>query len=321
MYCNNRNDYNTRNCRDNINIPILICTSITSLFLILLLVPLSFSRVAYYEIGLIKSRSTGIVNRNIVYQAGNHYIGPDNYFVIYPASIQTKLFEKLSIWSRASSEDAGIFLEIDISFQWKLDPDSIGLLYNKIGTNWNTLVSNLAISAIKNEAVKWSADEYLVKRRLIEKNMFTSVSDILIDQANCNVTSLQLRDINFPVSFYERKLESAIQMQKNIAEAYNSSANIIRGETSQLVQYINNKAVQAIKFAESQAVNIKSLAETRATKVLQDARITGLTLIKKELGLTNTSHLMSLDYMLQLEQNKDKIEYLVNFDKTALLTK
>lgn len=292
------------------------CISVIILFLILLLVPLSFSRVHYYELGLVKSRSTGTVNRDIVYSSGNHYIGPDNYFLIYPASIQSKDLQKLSIWSLSSNEDAGIYLEINISFQYAIIPSDLGNLYNKIGINYNNLITSLAISSIKNEAVKWSADQYLTSRKTIEKNMLIGVAETLFEEANCNVTSLQLRDVVFPNLFYDRKLDSAIQMQNNIAEAYNSSANIIRGETSQIVQYINNKGVQVIKSAESQSINIKELADTRAKKMLQDAKITGISLIKKDLGITNITHLLSLDYMLQLEQSKN-IDYLINFDKTA----
>jgi len=299
-------------------VPCTLCIlCLVGTFLILLLVPLSYSRVHYYELGLIKSRSTGTVDRNIVYGNGNHLIGPDNYFLIYPATIQSNDLKKLSIWSLSSNEDAGIFLEIDISFQYKIIKNSLGQLYNKIGINYHNLVTSLAISAIKNEAVKWSADQYLFNRKTIENYMLIEVTKILFEGSDCNVTSLQLRDVIFPVLFYDRKLDSAIQMQKNIAEAYNSSANIIRGETSQIVQYINNRGVQVVRSADSQSVNIKELANTQAKKMLQDVKITGLTMIKKALGITNITHLLSLDYMLQLEQSKDGIDYLINFDKTA----
>ncbi len=293
-----------------------ICISIAlAVFLTIIIVPLSFSKVHYYEIGLIKNRTTGTVDRTKIYESGYHNIGPVNEFLTYPAMSQLKSLDKLSIWSSASESDAGIYLEIDISFSYNLIKEKLGDLYNKVGVNYDSLITNLAISTFKNEAVKWSADEYLFKRRIIEKRMLKEIAKILEEEAHCKVTSLQLRDIIFPPSFYTRKLDTAVQIQKNIAETYTSQANIIKGETSQLVQYIINRGIQTTKLADSQSINIKSFAATEALKMIQDARINGLSLIRTELGIADPKQFLSLDYMLQLEKS-GRVDYLINFDKS-----
>lgn len=299
---------------DNTTKCIVVSSVSTLLFLSLLLIGLSYNTVAYYQIGLTKSRSTGSVDRSSVYENGNYFLNPDNAFLVYPSTIMTKSFPNLSIWSLASKEDAGIFLEIDITFQYYIIPETLGKLYNKIGTNYDKLLESLAISAIKNEAVKWSSDDYLKNRRKIEKSMLKSLHSKLEDEANCNITSLQLLDIQFPQSFYDRKLDTAVQIQTNIATEYSLNAQIIRGKTSQMVAYLLNQATQTIKLSESQAINIKEIAKTKSKEIIQNAKIESFFSIVKELNITNKTQILSLDYLLQLELEKDNIDFFINFE-------
>ena len=78
--------------------------------------PMSFSKVEYYEGCLKAQRSTGKVDRTKVWGTGNHMIGPDYEFRCYPTSLQS-FNQRLSVWSRSSLVDAGSSLNLDISFQ------------------------------------------------------------------------------------------------------------------------------------------------------------------------------------------------------------
>lgn len=302
---------------------IAICCGVTGvstvLILILILIPMSYSRVYYYEYGLEKSRTTGKVNRNEVYYSGNHFLGPDNLFVIYPASYQNLYLPDLSIWSRASLTDAGTLLNVDVSFQYQLIGKNLGKLYDKVGENYETLIQNLAISSIKNEAVNYSADEYLSSRRTIEDNMFKSLKDTLFSNADTNLESFQLRTIRFPDLFYQRKLDAAIQNQKNNAEQYKKESQIIRGETDQQVAYILNDANYVIELAKAQAKNKVKNAENNATQIIQNARNDGLYILEKLLNIQSKDHILSLDYILQLEKQKQQMEYLINFEKLSVV--
>ena len=60
-----------------------ICLGITGVLLIVILVPLSFSYLEYYEYGLKQRKSTGSVLTDKVYSVGRYFIGPDFRFVKY----------------------------------------------------------------------------------------------------------------------------------------------------------------------------------------------------------------------------------------------
>lgn len=299
---------------------ITIFCLLLAVFLFFLLIGLSFHRVHYYEIGLQKSASTGTVNRDSVFKSGNYFIGPDGTFVTFPSLVQNKYLRDLSIWSLSSPNDAGTFLNIDVSFQFYIIPEKLGLLYNKVGTNYEKLVENLAITAIKNEAVKWSADNYLTSRRLIEKGIFGEISKVLVNESNCNVTGVQLGKVLFPELFYNRKLDAAIQNQYNIAEDYRQEARVIRGQTSQEVVYIKNNIIEVSEISIVQSTNIKETANNQATKIIQDSKTEGLLQIRKSLNITNNTEFLSLDYILQLEKSTG-INYFINYDKTSFIIK
>lgn len=299
-----------------------VCISIIIsivLILLLILLPLTFSRVTYYELGLRQSRTTGKVYRDNVYESGNYALGPDSIFLIYPASIQNIELPNLSIWSKTSENDAGTLLSIDVSFQYELIPNQLGELYDKVGTNYETLIKNLVISAIKNEAVNYGADDFLTKRRIIEGTILKEVYKVLENEANTNLMGLQLREVIFPELYYQRKLDAAIQIQNNNAEEYKRESRIIRGATLEMVKYIENDAELIKQLSEAKAINIVQNAKNNATNIIQKSHNIGLKKMTDNLDITSKESLLSLDYILQLEL-QNKTNYLINYDKSALIT-
>lgn len=293
-----------------------ICCGSLAILLLLILLPMSFSRLSYYEIGLKRSRISGTIERDTTYESGNHLLGPDGLFLIYPADNQIMDLPDQSVWSKASDTDAGTLLAIDVSFQYQIVPEKLGDLYDKVGINYEPLIRNLAITAIKNTAVKHSADDYLTDRRNIETEMFEAVKTSLENQADSELILLQMNDVTFPDLFYQRKLDAATQIKKNEAEEFKRESRIVRGETLQLVNYIENDAKLTVDISKAKSENIKKTAENTADQIIQNVRNNGLMLIEDELNVTDHKHLLSLDYLVELEL-KEKTDFLVNFENTA----
>lgn len=294
------------------------CSFIVCLLLVILL-PLSFSRITYYEIGLEQSRISGKVSRDRVYESGFYTLGPDGIFLKYPAYTQNIELPNLSVWSKTSPNDAGTLLSLDISFQYELIPEQLGKLYDKVGTNYEKLVRNLAISAIKNDVVNYSSDDFLTKRRVIEKSLIKMVRKVLNEEAESHLISLQLREVVFPSLYYRRKLDSAVQIQTNNAEEYKRESRIIRGETQEMVKFVENDAELIKDLAVAKADNIVKNSRNNATEIVQSSHNLGLEGMVGVLNLTDRETILSLDYLLQLELN-NRTNYLINYDRSALVT-
>jgi hypothetical protein len=58
-------------------LPTVICVGIAALLLIILL-PISFSYLDFYDYGFLRRHTTGRVNINRVYEGGRYLVGPDH---------------------------------------------------------------------------------------------------------------------------------------------------------------------------------------------------------------------------------------------------
>lgn len=59
------------------------CLGVTFILMIVILVPISFAYLDYYEYGLRQRKTTGAVDTTKVYDVGRYFIGPDYTFVRY----------------------------------------------------------------------------------------------------------------------------------------------------------------------------------------------------------------------------------------------
>merc|ERR1711988_162753 len=147
--------------------PCLICLLLTGCLLILILVPMSFTKIEYYEAGLRAQKSTGRVDLDKVYYPGNYMIGPDFTFKTYPGSLQT-FNQKVSVFTKSGGDAAGTTISLDVSFQYRIRASEIGKLYKKVARAWEPLVVTYALDAIKNTAPNYAVDQYLTIRPTIE---------------------------------------------------------------------------------------------------------------------------------------------------------
>ena len=111
------------------------CPCAVVALLMVILLPMSFQNVEYYEVAFFKRRTTGTISRDFVYEAGRHVIGPDAMFVKFPASEQTVEFKGMSVWTKTerltveNQGAAGTAINVDISFQYRLRPQELSDLY------------------------------------------------------------------------------------------------------------------------------------------------------------------------------------------------
>jgi len=297
--------------------PILCCCLGVGCLLIVILLPLSFSKIEYYEAGLLAQKSTGKVNTDKVYEAGNHFIGPDFEFKTFPISLQ--LFDqRVSVWSKSGGDDAGATLILDISFQYKIRKEQIGQLYEKVAMSFEPLVVTFALDAIKNTAPRFGVDEYLTKRPVIEAQIRSNVTKALKHDIFTDVVDLQLRKIQLSDDYQTTKLNAALQKESNAKEEYIQTKTLIEEQTSLEVLQIDNNALRVEKAALADASLIRETADFQAKKLIETRRSDGLRFMLEQLGLQTDEHKASLDYITTLINNKESIKPYVNLDSGLL---
>ena len=78
------------------------CCTFLGCLLTVILVPLSYSKLEYFQHGIVQQKSTSKVNRDTVYGSGSHPIGPDYQF---------KVFETNALFFTDSVDEAFDYLE------------------------------------------------------------------------------------------------------------------------------------------------------------------------------------------------------------------
>jgi hypothetical protein len=281
------------------------------LFLTVILVPLSFERIEYYEAGIKSRSSTGTVYRDEIYSSGNHFIGPDYTFKKFPVSV-LGFNQAVAVWTKSGGNDAGATLTLDISFQYKLKAADLGKLYAKVAQSYEPLVVTYALDAIKNTAPLYGADEYLTKREVIEQAFLKNVTKNLNDNIFCEVLDLQMRNVGLSADFKTTKLNTAIQVETNAKEIYVQDSTIIVEKTSLQVLEKTNEATETANAATAEANVIKEQAIYLAKQTVETARSNGLKHMLNQTGLTTERQKASLDYITSLINNKKKIKPYIN---------
>ena len=222
------------------------CCLLPGAILILILVPLSFVKLQYYEHGLLTQRSTSTVNRDKVYGPGSHQVGPDYEFKVFQTSL-INFESSLSVWTKSGGDDAGVAVTIDVSFQYKLQVDNIPALYDSFALNFERNIESVAIDALKNTAPLFGADDYLIKRPEIEMSFARNVARHRVRYAT--VIALQLRRVSFEDDYYTTKEAAAIQIETNEKEGYVQTASLVRTNTDVLAEKIENEAFEVTEAA------------------------------------------------------------------------
>jgi len=287
--------------------------------LTIILIPMSFSKIEYYEAGLRQQKSSGRLSYDKVYDAGNYMIGPDFEFKKFPINLQ--LFnQRVAVWSKSGGDDAGATINLDISFQYRIRSADIPQLYQKVAMSYEPLVVTYALDAIKNTAPLYGVDQYLTQRSIIEANFKLNVTNALATDMYVDVVDLQLRRIILSPDYESTKLNAALQVEQNQKEFYVQNKTIIEEETALEVLQIDNQAVQVANAAVADANQIKDTAVYQAKQLVEERRSAGLKYMLTEIGLTSDEHKASLDYITTLINNKANIVPYINMGPQSLQT-
>ncbi|RUS73690.1 hypothetical protein EGW08_018552 [Elysia chlorotica] len=294
--------------------------------LTVILVPMSFSGLEYYEYGFRKQQSTGTVKTDKVYGAGGKYmIGPDYGFKKFKASAHFITFEALEVYTWNKLE-----IEIDVAFQYFLRKDDLPYIHKFYDVNYDTTIRTSAISAIKLETAKWDTNQFVSNRSDLEAALFTSVRNKLggsccqkdceawkyacpagctsLDQCNheedkglwVDVKYFQLGAVHIPEEVEGRHLEKLVTKEETERGQYYQDASVIRKTTETIVRDINNQAAELREKAKTESQRLQTISQANYTAIVEKARSKGLKNLYTELGITDQKTKSSFDYLRTL---------------------
>lgn len=325
-----------------------IVIGIIGAILLVILLPMSFSYLDFYEYGFARRRTTGNVDTKRVYAGGRHFIGPDFEFKEFYAAAQFVSFLHIPIFTTDNLE-----VKITAELQYFLIKEDLKLLHDAYDVFYQSIVVNNAKDAIKNSITKFDTDEFIYNRSVIQNDLFLGVRQRLggkcclpnckteckncqtweLCAKNCKprnlctkedkgffveVRYLQLQDIDIPLQVNERKLLSLIRDLEKEKEQSIKQEMIVKKQTEFEVAKIRNLAQEIVANARAQSSLIIDQAEVNYSRIIENVHNQGLQKMFSELGLTSNKHKSSINYIRALRDH-EKVKYSIDFN--TLITK
>ncbi|CAD5115422.1 DgyrCDS4397 [Dimorphilus gyrociliatus] len=304
--------------------------------LILILVPLSFSGVEYYEFAFKKRKSTGSIYREKAYDVGKYHLGPDFSFLKFPAYAQHESLH-VTIFDSGKTE-----ITIQARFQYFLRKDLLKYLHGKFGMGYKPIVRKNAINALKNTATNFALRQFILERSIVEKELFQRIKTILGGECcapdckeNCkcipykkcteddfgtfvDVRFFQLLSVKPPPGRQVKKLSSLVLPEQTEVEIIKHDAKQIRLETEKEVNEIENSANEIKMNATADADYLKAKAQAEAAAMIEKARYDGLKKFYDTVGLSDAKQKIAFDYLRSV-QKSGNTRLKVNFDKMVAI--
>ncbi|KAK3750814.1 hypothetical protein RRG08_037255 [Elysia crispata] len=310
------------------------------ILLTVILVPMSFSGLEYYEYGFKRQQSTGTVKTDKVYGAGGKYmIGPDYGFKKFKASAHFISFSSLQVYTWNKLE-----IEIDATFQYFLRKDDLPYIHKFYDVNYETTIRTSAISAIKLETAKWKTDQFVSDRKDLETALFKAVRNKLggsccqkdceswkyacpagctsLDQCNnekdkglwVDVKYFQLGAVHIPEEVEGRHLEKLVTKEETERGQYFQDASVLRKNTEAIVRDIKNQAAELREKARAESLQLETISKANYTVIVEKARSKGLKDLYTHLGITDQKTKSSFDYLRTL-RGLDHVHLTVDFQQ------
>jgi len=293
--------------------------------LVLILVPLSFSYVDYFEYGLKQRKSTNKIDLSKVYDSGRYLIGPDFTFLKYQADSHHVKLRQLGVFSAGESNSSiGLEFQINIDFTFLLNKNDIATLHQQLASSYLSVVTSRAKDAVKNEAIFVSFQEYFQSRKAIESRFRLAVQKRWDEAPPLQVTLDQFHvgRIQIPESVARKQLESKLQNERNDKESYLQQAQIERDMTAVEVNAVLLEKDLVLKTAEAYASLVTAKGKAEAKKTVEDAQNLGFRHLFNAANITTQAHKASFDYIRTLT-NKADVELGMSFmsDNNVLKTR
>lgn len=272
------------------------CLGATGLLLFLILVPLSFKGVEYYEYGFKVRASTGKVDMSKVYGPGNHFVGPDYQFKKFQSDAHIRRYDALSVFSKGTNESVGLEFKLDITYAYRLRKAELVALHNELERQYEGVVDSRARDGIKNEAVKIDFNQFFEQRLAVEETLYKALKTRLVP-LHVDVIAFHLGRVEIPSEVREKQLETRVQNERNDREGFAQKAEVERATTDFEVNKILLQKEEVLRTASAEANLITLTAGADAERIEKSAQSQGLQGLYEATGLTTDKHKASFDYI------------------------
>ncbi len=241
---------------------------VIAIIMICSMVPMSYYGLEYDDYGLDRNKLLNKVDYK-VYSNGNYFLGLNHEFIKFPRVYQFEEFTgtTLSVFSKE-----GIEFGFQCTFQWRPKKDSIPDIHRQFRVTYRPQVINRFIATVKNTVTKYTTDDFINSRDLIDRDITVAVGDAVDDLGfDIPADKFQFAKPLLPDNVRSRFLQTQVQLVKNDEQILRQQQAVVLQETQRLVAGITANATAAIVQADFTAQSIIDVATADSTRIVNQA--------------------------------------------------
>lgn len=281
----------------------LIVTLAVGVLLACIFLPVSFWYIPYDKYAFDRYKF-GLVDTSKVLTSGRYFRSLLHEPIYFPATYQAIEFVHTKGTQMTIFTTEGYMLALDIKFYYKLPINNLASIYSKYSTSYENAIISQAKLVIKDLAGTVNKDntidtnaagmsllEYIVNRKVIQKNFAEAVSRELYNTIGVEVPVkyFQMLTTHIPDNMADQYLKTVVQWQNNLIESNQQVVTAIVAETDTMVSKINALTNYTLASATNEANKIIVNQQSEANNIVSTARNTGLTNILHTLNITDSS--------------------------------
>lgn len=258
---------------------------IINMFYLLLLIFILFSMnfVNYNQYAFAHNIFTSVDTSNVLGQ-GFYLYPPWTKLEYFPSTYQNvKLFEPVF-------SDNGLEFDLEVIFYYRLKKNKLASIYNLFSKNYHNRILSNSKQIIKNIGSKYSVDDYILNRFIIEKDIGLSLSKELDIEIGIDINPkfVKITNIKFPENVVQTNLLSAIAQQQNDVEINQQNYQSVLAETNYIVSQLKTESEQISEFSKNEANLLISNTDSLSKNIIGKAKLQGLNNFFITLNITDS---------------------------------
>lgn len=271
-----------------------------AIFLIALLVPLSYHGVPLNNYGLDRNALTNSVSYDRVYSNGLYFTGLSHDFVLFPSSFQ---FMELINKDMTVINSDGLSYSIQVSLQWRIRQEAVPQLHRSFRQNIEPQVRSRLRTAIATAMNTFDMRDMITNRSKIDRRITAEVAARL-DEIGIEVPpeKFQLDTPILPETVAARFLDTQVQLIRNEEAVFKQAETAVRQSTQVDVNAILANATRIRDVTGTTVVARIDSATSVAQRMVEEARLSGLQLVFDAMNVTSTQLKQRLALVLAARQ-------------------
>ena len=287
----------------------LICIGIIGVILLIVLLPVSYNYIEYYEIGFKKNTVSNTVDISQVYGPGRYLWAPEDSVVTFPSTYQHIEFldDDLLVFSQT-----GLEFNLEADIYYRLTEENLANIYQDFGTNYHDRFVEAIRASIKNTAPNFSVDEFVRNRTDITQIMFNNINNDLADlNIKIDENKFFLGRISFPDLVKNVFLNTAVQQLQNDQSLLQQQVTLIDRSTEQILASIDANITIVLQQSLAEAESIVRKSEAEAKKIFEEATGQGIGNLFAQLNVTSVSDREMIFKLFSILDNENDPQLIV----------